>query len=131
MKWPQNSDELVESGPIRLMRKSSNPSLKVPSKVKPPCLAPSSSVAVEVAPGEGFAPPLVPSHLWVPPDGVVTSWPSVVTGFSYSVPVLPSTRSFTDTGSAWAAGARDRQGGERTQERAAMGHGLPFLRGID
>lgn len=53
---------------------------------------------MQVGPGVGFAPRLVPSHSCVPPEGVVTLWPFVKIGPSKIVLVEPSTRKFTSVG---------------------------------
>jgi hypothetical protein len=68
--------------------------------------APSSRAAVATGPGVVLAPPFVPSQGCGPPlEGVLIACPSVVTGPSKMVCVAPSTRRFTDTGAALAAGA--------------------------
>lgn len=58
---------------ILVIKKSSNWLDQLPSKVKPKAFAASSILPMEVVPGVGLAPLFVPSHLCVPPDGVVTS----------------------------------------------------------
>ena len=62
------------SGPIEVMKKSSNSVEKVPSKGKWRNLAAAARASVGVLPGAGLAPLLVPSQRWVPPEGVVTFW---------------------------------------------------------
>ena len=49
--WPQNCDRVAESGPIAVDQEVLEAVVQVPSQVKPPSLAPSSSAAVEVGPG--------------------------------------------------------------------------------
>jgi hypothetical protein len=63
-----------------------------PSKSKWPCLAAQSRAFVQVAPGVGFSPLLVPSQWCVPPDSVVTGLPRGRTGPSYMVLLAPSMR---------------------------------------
>ena len=58
-----------------------------------------------VGPAGPGRPPLVPSHLNVPPAGVVTWCPSVVTGPSNVVLRAPSTRTVTVAGAANAGAA--------------------------
>lgn len=56
-----------------VIKKSWNWLEYVPSKPKPSSMAADWREVVGVFPGLGLEPPLVPSHLCVPPDGVVTS----------------------------------------------------------
>lgn len=79
-------------GPIEVMKKSSKEVEKVPSNGKWASLEAVSRAAVGVLPGVGFALKLVPSHLWVPPEGVVTRCPRDQMGPSKIVVVEPSMR---------------------------------------
>lgn len=74
------------------MKKSSNPTSKVPSNGKWADFEAVSRASVGVFPGFALAPLLVPSHLWVPPEGVVTSCPRDKTEPSKIVVVEPSIR---------------------------------------
>ena len=95
------------------------------SQVKPLRRAPSSSAAVAVGTGDGMAPALVPSQGCGPPvDGVVIDVP---VGGHGAVEDrgrdAPSTRRFTETGAAPAAGAATaarRERGKRAPD--AIGH---------
>src|SRR5215207_1437627 len=95
---PQNCDEFADSSPTRVTAKSSKLWNQSASQLMLCARVTSSRAAVGVGTGDGWAPPLVPSHLWVPPEAGVTSWPSVVTGSSRIVWLAPSTRMVTPTG---------------------------------
>jgi hypothetical protein len=79
-----------------VMKKSWKLLENVPSKLNP-FLSPAASIwVVRVAPGEGFAPLLVPSQRWVPPLGVVMSlpWDSTQPSKIVGWPSAPSMRNF-------------------------------------
>ena len=80
-----------------------------PSKVNLCSLAALSSALVQVGPGVGFAPLFVPSHMWVPPEAVVTLWPRVKTVPSKIVFSAPSIRKLTRVRSFAADAAHERK----------------------
>ena len=83
------------SGPMELMKKSSNSVRKVPSNGKWASLEAVSRVAVGLLPGFELELRLVPSHLWAPPEGVVTTCPRDQMKPSKIVVLEPSTRRYT------------------------------------
>ena len=86
-----------------------------------------------VGPAGPGRPPLVPSHLNVPPAGVVTWCPSVVTGPSNVVLRAPSTRTVTVAGAAnaGAAHAVSRSSATGVARLIESVMGRPFLEGLD
>src|SRR5215207_3249959 len=117
---PQNWDEVADSLATRVTMKSLKSWNQSASQLTPFARAASSSAAVGVGTGEGYAPALVPSQGCVPPDGVVTSWPSLVTGTSRMVVLAPSARTVTPTGAAGAAGAATRESRSNAAESAVL-----------
>src|SRR3954464_6530251 len=93
-----------------------------------------SKAPSSVGPGVGFAPPLVPSHLWAPlPSPESTGWTSVVTLPSNNVVRMPSIRTLTVTGwalaVAGASAAATATRSTRAPERVFM-ISLPFREGF-